>query len=178
MVMYYLERCWCSLKWLYFPIPVLPIKSRHQQFFNHNRVQTIILLLCHLSKMLIRVLSSTIWKNCKGFPCHIQNSMVSYWTPEPGSGGMDGPSTYASISQTIIYNMWSVMLVIVFSWRPLCQKAGLISTTGVPCAPSVSSSQLLSYCSAQLSLVNLLLQTNPVPLQQLALLTFNFKCIT
>lgn len=31
-----------------------------------------------------------------------------------------------------------------------CHKAGVISTIGVPCAPSVSPSQLLSYCYVQL----------------------------
>ncbi len=65
----------------------------------------------------------------------------------------------------------------MFSWRQLCHKAGLISTIGVPCAPSVSPSQLLSYCYAQLGHVYLPLKTNSALLEQLALLSFNFKCI-
>ncbi len=174
MIMYYLERCWCSLKWLYFPIPVLPIKSRHQQFLNHNRVQTIILLPRHVSKMLIWVLSSTVWKNCRGFPCNIQNLIISYWTSKPGSTVKYWANVEVLVSQTKLCNMWSVKLVTVFLWRLLCHKAGLISTTGVPCAPSVSPSQLLSYCYAQLSRVNLLLRTNPALLQQIGPAHFQF----
>lgn len=68
-------------------------------------------------------------------------------------------------------NAWSVMLVVLFSWSLVCHKAGLISSTGVPCAPSVSSSQLLSYYYAQLGHFYL-------PLEHFALISYNFKCAT
>lgn len=46
MVMYYLEPCWCSLMWLYFPIPCFLWRGHISSFQNHNRFQTIILLPC------------------------------------------------------------------------------------------------------------------------------------
>lgn len=174
MVRYYHERCWCSLMWLYFPIPVLPIKSRHQQFLNHNRVQTIILLRCHVSKTLIWVLSSTNWENRRGFPRHIpefDDFLLKTKTRKYNNGWTN---TDALTSQTILHTTWSVMLAVMFSWRQLCHKAGLISTIGVPCAPSVSPSQPLSYCYAQLGHVYFLLITNSALLEQFALFSFRF----
>lgn len=67
-------------------------------------------------------------------------------------------------------NAWSVMLVVLFS-SLVCHKAGLISSTGVPWAPSVSSSQLLSYYYAHLGHFDLFLE-------HFVLISYNFKCTT
>lgn len=129
---------------------------------------------CHLA----------VWASCpyvfwiphferiRGFSRYIPKLMISFWNPKPGCATMDGSDSEALI---IWKTMWSLMLDVMVSWGLACHKAGLISSIGVQCAPSVSSSQLLSYCCAQLGHFFLPCKTNP---EHLALFSFSFKCIT
>lgn len=118
------------------------------------------------------LLNSSFWKNQRFSTLHpkVDDFLLKTKT-RMCNNGCQWHWSFNNSENHVISNARLAMV----SWGLVCHKAGLISSIGVQCAPSVCSSQLLSYCCAQLGHFYLPCETNP---EHLALISFSFKCIT